>query len=82
MALIQTIMPKAVNSHHSQVLSDPAANSVECLTIRVHLAKDSPNPANAPYLKKKKIKSYVSKVATSAVCGMLNVRSGRDCSFN
>ena len=26
------------------------AKSVECLTIRVHFAKDNPKPASAPYL--------------------------------
>ncbi len=53
MALMQTIIPKAVNNHHSQVLSEPVAKSVECFTISVHLASDNPNPARAPYLKTK-----------------------------
>ena len=35
-------------SHQSQLFSREA-NSVECLTIRVHLASESPNPDNAPY---------------------------------
>jgi len=42
------ILPKAIMSHQSQLFSREA-NSVECLTIRVHLASDSPNPDNAPY---------------------------------
>ena len=50
MALMHTIIPNAVNNHHNQVLSDPEAKSVECLTIKVHLAKERPNPAKAPYL--------------------------------
>ena len=54
MALMHTIIPKAVNNHHNHVLSDPEAKSVECLTIKVHLAKDKPNPASAPYLKYEK----------------------------
>merc|ERR1711953_568379 len=33
--------PKVVKSHQSQVLSVPVAKSVECLTIRVHLARES-----------------------------------------
>ena len=53
MARMQTMSPKVVKSHQSQVLSVPVAKSVECLTIRVHLAKERPNPARAPYLKKK-----------------------------
>lgn len=40
--------PKAMISHHSQLLSLDA-KSVECLTIKVHLANDSPKPARAPY---------------------------------
>ena len=52
MARMQTMSPKVVKSHQSQVLSVPVAKSVECLTIRVHLAKERPNPARAPYLKK------------------------------
>ena len=43
------ILPKAIMSHQSQLFSREA-NSVECLTIRVHLASESPNPDNAPYL--------------------------------
>jgi len=42
------ILPKAIMSHQSQLFSREA-NSVECLTIRVHLASESPNPDNAPY---------------------------------
>jgi len=41
-------LPKAIMSHQSQLFSREA-NSVECLTIRVHLASESPNPDNAPY---------------------------------
>ena len=51
---MHTIIPNAVNNHHNQVLSDPEAKSVECLTIKVHLAKERPNPAKAPYLQEKK----------------------------
>lgn len=36
-------------SHHNQLLSFEAS-SVECCTINVHLANDSPNPESAPYL--------------------------------
>ena len=56
-ARIQTIKPKVVNNHHNHVLSDPEAKSVECLTIRVHFARERPNPAKAPYLKKERVKS-------------------------
>jgi len=35
-------------SHHSQIFSLDA-RSVECLTIRVHLARERPNPERAPY---------------------------------
>ena len=59
MALMHTIIPKAVNNHHNHVLSDPEAKSVECLTIKVHLAKDKPNPASAPYLKHEMILSTI-----------------------
>ena len=52
MARMQTMSPKVVKSHQSQVLSVPVAKSVECLTIRVHLARERPNPARAPYLKR------------------------------
>ena len=51
-ARIQTINPKVVKSHHNQVLSEPDAKSVECLTIKVHFARERPNPAKAPYLQK------------------------------
>ena len=51
MARMQTMSPKVVKSHQSQVLSVPVAKSVECLTIKVHFARDRPNPAKAPYLK-------------------------------
>lgn len=40
--------PKHIINHQSQEFSCEA-NSVECLTIKVHLAKESPNPARAPY---------------------------------
>ena len=50
---MHTIKPNVVNSHHNHVLSDPDAKSVECLTIKVHFAKERPNPAKAPYLQKK-----------------------------
>ena len=43
-------MPNAAMIHHSHAFS-PVAKSVEFLTIRVHLASDSPNPERAPYLK-------------------------------
>ena len=51
-ARIHTIKPKVVKSHHNQVLSEPDAKSVECLTIKVHFARERPNPAKAPYLQK------------------------------
>ena len=34
------------------MLSEPDAKSVECLTIKVHFARERPNPAKAPYLQK------------------------------
>lgn len=40
--------PKVIINHHNQLLS-LEANSVECWTINVHFAKDSPNPERAPY---------------------------------
>ena len=46
---MQTSIPNAVINHHSQELSADA-KSVEFFTIKVHLAKDSPKPAKAPYL--------------------------------
>jgi hypothetical protein len=41
------MLPKAIMSHQSQLLSWEA-KSVECLTIKVHLARDSPKPDKAP----------------------------------
>lgn len=41
-------LPRAIMSHHSHELARDA-RSVECLTIKVHLVNDSPNPARAPY---------------------------------
>jgi hypothetical protein len=43
---MQTSIPKAVINHHSQELSADA-RSVEFFTIKVHFAKDSPNPDNS-----------------------------------
>lgn len=40
--------PKAIINHQSQEFSFEA-NSVECFTMKVHLAKDKPKPDNAPY---------------------------------
>ena len=42
-------LPKVIINHHSQLLSLDA-KSVECCTMKVHLAKDSPKPDSAPYL--------------------------------
>lgn len=40
-------LPKVIINHHNQLLSFDA-KSVECFTIRVHLANDKPNPDKAP----------------------------------
>ena len=48
---MQTSVPNAVMSHQSQTFS-LEAKSVEFLTIMVHLARERPNPARAPYLKR------------------------------
>lgn len=42
-------IPNVIINHHNQLLS-LEAKSVECCTIKVHFARDKPNPDNAPYL--------------------------------
>ena len=78
MALMHTIIPNAVNSHHNQVLSDPEAKSVECLTIKVHLAKERPNPARAPYLKIKDFFFSLGAFGTVALIIFGALGDGRD----
>lgn len=41
-------LPKAIMTHQGQVFSREDI-SVECLRIKVHLVKESPKPASAPY---------------------------------
>ena len=48
-ALVQIRNPNPRTSHQSQAFSD-LTRSVDLLTMRVHLARDNPNPARAPYL--------------------------------
>lgn len=46
---LRSFLPNVIIIHHNQLFSREA-KSVECLTIRVHLASERPNPDSAPYL--------------------------------
>ena len=72
MARTQINNPNAIIRNQSQEFSELALNSVERLTITVHLVKDNPNPARAPYLKWYQIlvlKNWISNFEPFIPCG-------------